>query len=53
VKSAAVLRLVLAGALRIQELIDPIQRRLPWLNRMLAGRRAKIVQQLTVCRRSR
>jgi len=53
VKSAAIPRLVLAGALRIQELIDPIQRRLPWLNRMLAGRRNKIVQQLTVCRRSR
>jgi len=53
VKAAAIPRRILAALLRIQELLDPIQRRLPRLDRMLAGRRAKIIQQLTVCRRSR
>jgi ubiquinone/menaquinone biosynthesis C-methylase UbiE len=51
VKSATVARLALAAGLRVQQLIDPLLLRMPKLNDLLAGRRAKIIQKITLCRR--
>ena len=49
-KAAAVPRALLRAALMMQLLFDHLQRRLAFVNRALAGRRAKIVQIITVCR---
>jgi len=45
-------RAALMAALRLQLAVDPLLLRMPKVNRLLAGRRAKIVQRITLCRRA-
>ena len=49
VKAARLPRAALAAALRLQAMADPVLLRLPRLNAALAGRRARIVQKITLC----
>ena len=53
IKYAASMRAVLAAALSLYGLVDPLILRFPRLNSLLAGRRAKIVQSIAVCRGGR